>query len=75
MAHIYTRSALQIALKKQKRGYIKTLFFVASTHTQEIYQSASFYESFCDVGVLEFTKMKKKERKIAKMRHAAQAAA
>lgn len=64
VAHIYTRSALQIALKKQKRGYIKTLFFVARTHThtQEISQSASFYKSFCDVGVLEITKTKKRKK-------------
>lgn len=65
VAHIYTRSALQIALKKTKTGLYKDFVFCCKhTHTQEIYQSASFYKSFCDVGVLEFTKTKKKEEKL-----------
>lgn len=60
--HIHKISTAD-CLKKTKTGLYKDFVFCCKhTHTQEIYQSASFYKSFCDVGVLEFTKTKKRKK-------------
>lgn len=65
VAHIYTRSALQIALKKQKRGYIKTLFFVASTHTHTRNLPVSqFLQKFLWCGGIRIYQNEKKEEKL-----------